>query len=1403
MPIGGRLRRRRRLPDSSGNQQGLLLTESSGTWTATEAPLPTNANAHPWVFLYSDSVSCASAGNCVAVGDYTDSDGNRQGLLLTEASGTWTGTEAPLPADASTPPDVSLSSVSCPSASDCTAVGNYGSTVSLGLIETEVAPAATSLSTSLSGGGQSGAAISVLPDTAVTDSATLGGTSASTATGTVTYDVYSDSACTTAVSTGTPETITTPGTLPASTAVTLTTAGTYYWQASYSGDASNAASQSACGPTGEVETAAAATTSSWAPTEAPLPTGAGPDPSLEIDSVSCASAGNCAAVGDYRDSSGYHQGLLLTESSGTWTGTEAPLPAGAGTNPNVVLNSVSCPSAGDCAAVGDYRDSSGNQQGLLLTESSGTWTGAEAPLPAGAGTDPYVSLSSVSCPSAGDCAAVGSYSDSDDSFQGLLLTEASGTWTATKAPLPAGASGYGASLSSVSCASAGNCVAVGYYSDSSYNQQGLLLTEALGTWTATEAPLPAGAGGNVASLSSVSCPSAGNCAAVGYYYDSSHNQQGLLLTEASGTWTATEAPLPAGAGTDPYVSLSSVSCASAGNCAAVGYYTDSSGNGQGLLLTESSGTWTDPEAPLPAGAGTDPDVVPNSVSCPSAGDCAAVGYYTDSSGYHQGLLLTESSGTWTATEAPLPAGAGTPPDVSLSSVSCASAGNCAAVGWYADSSSYQQGLLVTEAEAGTLTQGSPTSATVANGAGYTGQLSVTNAVGTVSYTEDTSTYSTDVLVSSTGAITYTASALGAGTYTVTGEDSDTNTPADTGTWSFALTVSPAIVTLTQGSPTSATVADGAGYTGQLSVTNAVGTVSYTEDTSTYSTDVVVSSTGAITYTASALGAGTYTVTGEDSDTNTPADTGTWAFALTVSPPIVTLTQGSPTSATVADGTGYSGQLSVTNNTGAVSYSETTSADSTDVVVSSSGAISAPTTLVPGTYTVGGSDSDTNGDTGTWAFALTVSKAPQTISFGALANKTLAQSPVTVKATATSGLAVSFTTATSSVCTSGGTHGATITLVRTGTCTVKANQAGNATYSAAPTVARSFTVSKAPQTISFGTLANKTLAQSPVTVKATATSGLAVSFTTATSSVCTSGGTHGATITLVRTGTCTVKANQAGNATYSAAPTVARSFTVSKAPQTISFGALANKTLAQSPVTVKATATSGLAVSFTTATSSVCTSGGTHGATITLVRTGTCTVKANQAGNATYSAAPTVARSFTVSKAPQTISFGTLANKTLAQSPVTVKATATSGLAVSFTTATSSVCTSGGTHGATITLVRTGTCTVKANQAGNATYSAAPTVARSFTVSKAPQTISFGTLANKTLAQSPVTVKATATSGLAVSFTTATSSVCTSGGTHGATITLVRTGTCTVKANQAGNATYSAAPTVARSFTVRT
>jgi len=302
----------------------------------------------------------------------------------------------------------------------------------------------------------------------------------------------------------------------------------------------------------------------------------------------------------------------------------------------------------------------------------------------------------------------------------------------------------------------------------------------------------------------------------------------------------------------------------------------------------------------------------------------------------------------------------------------------------------------------------------------------------------------------------------------------------------------------------------------------------------------------------------------------------------------------------------------------------------------------------------------------------------------------------------------------------------------------------------------------------------------------------VTFSSVTTPVCT---VSGASVTLLTTGTCTIQADQAGNASFNPAPSVQQSFTVTKANQTISFAALPTKTLVQSPVTVSATASSGLAVTFTSVTTPVCT---VNGASVTLLTTGTCTIQADQAGNATYNAAPPAQQSFTVSDGNQTIVFGALSNTTLLQSPVTVSATASSGLTVTFSTTTPSVCTAGGTNGATISLVATGTCTVEADQTGNATFNPAPPVLQSFTVAKANQTITFNALGNKTLAQTPVGVSATASSGLAVTFSSTTTSVCT---VSGASVALVGTGTCTVQADQAGNATYNAAPSVQQSFTV--
>ena len=93
--------------------------------------------------------------------------------------------------------------------------------------------------------------------------------------------------------------------------------------------------------------------------------------------------------------------------------------------------------------------------------------------------------------------------------------------------------------------------------------------------------------------------------------------------------------------------------------------------------------------------------------------------------------------------------------------------------------------------------------------------------------------------------------------------------------------------------------------------------------------------------------------------------------------LVTLLQGNPTSATVAYGAGYSGTLSVSNAIGTPSFTVTSSVSG--ITVSSSGAISASTSLAVGHYTVSGNDADTHGDSGTWSFALTINQALLSVS----------------------------------------------------------------------------------------------------------------------------------------------------------------------------------------------------------------------------------------------------------------------------------------------------------------------------------------------------------------------------------------------------------------------------------------
>jgi hypothetical protein len=385
--------------------------------------------------------------------------------------------------------------------------------------------------------------------------------------------------------------------------------------------------------------------------------------------------------------------------------------------------------------------------------------------------------------------------------------------------------------------------------------------------------------------------------------------------------------------------------------------------------------------------------------------------------------------------------------------------------------------------------------------------------------------------------------------------------------------------------------------------------------------------------------------------------------------------------------------------------------------------------------------------------LTVTQASQTITFGALVNQTFGAVPFTIMATASSGLPVTLTATTLSVCTY---SAPLVTIAGAGTCSITASQAGNTDYSEATNVIRSFTVSQASQTITFGPLNNATMGVAPFTISASASSGLPVTFASTTLSVCTVSGT---TVTVIAVGTCSITANQPGDTNYSAATGVARSFIIAAEAQTITFNALANVVFGAAPFTISASASSGLPVTFASTTPTVCT---VSGATVTILAGGTCSITASQAGNATYGAASGVTRSFAVAAEAQTITFSALANVVFGAAPFTISASATSGLPVSFTSSTPGVCT---VSGSTVAIVSPGTCSITASQPGNANYSAAANVTQGLTVGAAPQTIYFSVPfpASYPLSAGSFTVTATASSGLPVTFTSLFPSVCTVSG----------------------------------------
>ena len=330
----------------------------------------------------------------------------------------------------------------------------------------------------------------------------------------------------------------------------------------------------------------------------------------------------------------------------------------------------------------------------------------------------------------------------------------------------------------------------------------------------------------------------------------------------------------------------------------------------------------------------------------------------------------------------------------------------------------------------------------------------------------------------------------------------------------------------------------------------------------------------------------------------------------------------------------------------------------------------------------------------------------------------------------------------------------------------------------------------PQTITFAALPSVAANSGSFVVSPTASSGLTVTLTSSNPAVAS---VNGFTITPLTAGSVTITATQAGDGSvYAAATPVPQPFTVTLAPQTITFAALPTTAITSGPFVVSPTASSGLTVTLTSSNPAVAS---VNGFTITPLSIGSASITATQAGNGTFAAATPVPQPITIVSTPQTITFAVLPPVTITSGPFVVSPTASSGLTVTLTSSNPAVAS---VNGFTITPLSIGSASITATQAGNGTFAAATPVPQPLSVSLVPQTISFGSLASVLPSAPPFVVSPSASSGLIVTLTSSNPAVAS---VSGFTITPLAVGSTTITATQAGNGTFAAASPVPQPLSV--
>ena len=434
-----------------------------------------------------------------------------------------------------------------------------------------------------------------------------------------------------------------------------------------------------------------------------------PDPSTThysvMQGVTCVTTPDCWAVGYYISSTtgsgtiGAYQTLIERWDGSSWT-IFPSINVGAQEN---YLNGVTCVSASDCWAVGEYKMTFA--AGPALQTLIERWDGTSWAVAVSANTSPTDedSLNGVTCISASDCWAVGGYNTGDATLvvaqpARTLVERWDGTsWTIVPVPDRSAAQDPAGTnpLAGVTCVATSDCWAVGYSSDRTDQIHTFVERWDGSSWVITSSP-NSGDVTQANNLDGVTCVSTSDCWAVGFSSSNAFPYAQTLIERWNGaSWAIVLSPPTSAVQTHQ---LRSVTCVAASDCWAVGFvitYTFAPAvvvlNEQTLTEHWDGTSWAIvPSANTMASSAGEGSLL-SGVTCVAVSDCWAVGFSTTSGvgGQPTQTLIEKWDGTsWTVVPSPDSNTAQTQEN-SLASVTCVTASDCWAVGnadiWYSSS----------------------------------------------------------------------------------------------------------------------------------------------------------------------------------------------------------------------------------------------------------------------------------------------------------------------------------------------------------------------------------------------------------------------------------------------------------------------------------------------------------------------------------------------------------------------------------------------------------------------------------------------------------------------------------------------------------------------------------------------